>query len=250
MSMSHKTIVVLLLIAFTFTMASMVLNLHKITPFGNLITGQATNTTVGTATLTVSSSTALSLQTSSIPFGSGYVNATSVACQACFLDTITGYLPGNESCCSRFNNVTAGFVVENTGNENMTVNFSCSGSCTAAAFINGSSPSFQFIITNASNSVYGSKAKGSNATGDSVNDTLPSCSGNVSNSLSFNYSSWTAMAASTFNLCGKDGTTEYFFGSAGNEDAFVMDIRLTIPDDAVTASAKTATITFGGQSAG
>ena len=248
MSMSHKTMVVFLLIAFAFTMTSVVLNFHKIAPFGNLITGQATNTTVGTATLTVSSATALSLKVSSIAFGSGYVNATTVACERCFTDTVTGHLPGNESCCSRFNNVTAGFVVENTGNENMTINFTCAGSCTAAAFINGSNPTFQFSILNASNGIYGNKGKGSNSTGDSVNDTLPSCgSGGGS---SFNYSSWTNMGASTFNLCGKDGTTEYYFGSAGVRDAFVMDIRLVVPDDAVTASAKTATITFGGQSAG
>ena len=248
MLISPKTMIVFLVIALIFTLTSTFLNIHKISFFNNLVTGQATNTTVGTATLTVSSATALSLKVSSIAFGSGFVNTTTAACTYCNTDTEFGPTSGNDSCCGQFNNVTAGFLVENTGNENVTLNFTCAGSCTAAAFINGTSPSFQFKITNATNGIYGGKGKGSNSTGDSVNDTLPSCgSGNGS---SFNYSSWTNMGASSFNLCGKDGTTEYYFGSAGVRDAFVMDLKIQIPSDALTSSVQTATITFAAASAG
>ena len=87
MGMSSKTMVILLAVALLFTITSTLLNLHKISSLDNIVTGQATNTTVGTATLTVSSATALSLKTSSVAFGSGFVNTTTAACTYCNMDT-------------------------------------------------------------------------------------------------------------------------------------------------------------------
>ena len=244
--LSNKSIVYLLAIALVLTLASMVLNISKLGTLGNMITGAATNTSVGTATLTVTSQTAVTLRVSSIAFGSGYVNITNAACgSGCSTSTMSGHTSGNATCCNQFNNVTAGFFVENTGNENVTINFTCSGSCTAASFVNGTNPTFDFIIVNSSDGA--STGKTSNNSGDSTTDTTSSCS---SGSGGWNYSSWTAMAASTFDLCGSNGSTEYYFGAQPTRNAMIMDVRVTIPRDAITGSAKTATVTFSAASAG
>ncbi len=239
---------VLLVIALLITIAGTILNLsnldHSKIPFSQ-ITGAATNVSTGTATLTVSSQTEVTLRVASIAFGSGYVNTSTASCTYCTTSTDIGHNAGNASCCSRFNNVTAGFLIENTGNENVTLNFTCSGNCTAAAFINGTSPSFQFRLANSSDG--GSTGKVSNNSGDLVTDTASSCS---SGAGGWNYSSWTDVAASGFDLCGSNGTTEYYFSSESSKDAVIMDIKIKIPDDARTGSAKTATFDFKAQSQG
>src|SRR3989344_7048806 len=243
--LSNRSIVYLLVIAMAITLASTVLNVSKLGYLGNMITGAATNTSVGTATLTVTSQTAVTMRVSSIAFGSGFVNTTSAVCTYCQSSTESGHASGNESCCSRFNNVTAGFLVENTGNENVTLNVTCSGSCTAATFINGTSPLFQFKIVNSSDGA--STGKTSNNSRDSTTDTTSSCS---SGDGGWNYSSYTTMAASTFDLCGTNGSTEYYFGAQPTRNAMIMDILVQIPSDAITGSAKTATLTFAAASSG
>src|SRR3989344_2200530 len=243
--LSNRSIVYLLVIAMAITLASTVLNVSKLGYLGNMITGAATNTSVGTATLTVTSQTAVTMRVSSIAFGSGFVNTTSAVCTYCQSSTESGHASGNESCCSRFNTVTAGFLVENTGNENVTLNDTCSGSCTAATFINGTSPLFQFKIVNSSDGA--STGKTSNNSRDSTTDTTSSCS---SGDGGWNYSSYTTMAASTFDLCGTNGSTEYYFGAQPTRNAMIMDILVQIPSDAITGSAKTATLTFAAASSG
>ena len=243
--LSNRSIVYLLVIAMAITLASTVLNVSKLGYVGNMITGAATNTSVGTATLTVTSQTAVTMRVSSIAFGSGFVNTTSAVCTYCQSSTESGHASGNESCCSRFNNVTAGFFLENTGNENVTLNVTCSGSCTAAEFVNGTSPLFQFRVVNSSDGA--STGKTSNNSADTTTDTTSSCS---SGDGGWNYSSYTAMAASTFDLCGKNTSVAYFFGAQPTRNAVIMDILVKIPADAITASAKTATLTFAAASAG
>ena len=242
---SNAAIVSFLVIALVITLASLVMNMSQLDYVQSMITGAATNTSVGTATLTVTSATAVTLQVSSIAFGSGFVNTTNAACTYCRTSTESGHASGNESCCSRFNNVTAGFLVENTGNENVTLNVTCSGSCTAATFINGTSPLFQFKIVNSSDGA--STGKTSNNSRDSTTDTTSSCS---SGDGGWNYSSYTTMAASTFDLCGTNGSTEYYFGAQPTRNAMIMDILVQIPSDAITGSAKTATLTFSAASSG
>jgi hypothetical protein len=249
-NISNKTIVSFLVVALVITLASTIINISKISGMDNLITGAATNATTGTATLTVASQTEVTLQVTDIAFGSGYVNTTTAGCDSCELSTLGGPAPGNASCCSEFNNVTAGFLVENTGNENVSLNMTCEGSCTAAAFINGTGPSFTFGVTNSSDGATDGSA--SNNSGDSVTDTSGSCgSGN-----GWNYTTnpvttaGTDMAATTFDLCGSNGSTEYYFDSTGPSDAMIVDIRLVIPDDAITNAQQGVNLTFGATSAG
>src|SRR3989344_7456540 len=105
--LSNRSIVYLLVIAMAITLASTVLNVSKLGYLGNLITGAATNTSVGTATLTVTSQTAVTLRVSSVAFGSGFVNKTVAACGYCQMSTDSGIASGNQTCCNQFNNVTA-----------------------------------------------------------------------------------------------------------------------------------------------
>jgi len=248
----NNIIVGLLIIAFVVTLFSTLINVNQIFSGGNfgLITGAATNTTTGTSTLTVQSNTELSLQITTINFGSGYVNGTNASCTECVMDTAEGINSGNVSCCAGFNNITAGFLIENTGNENISVNFTCDGDCNATEFINGTSPLFQFRMTNSSDGATDGSAP--NNTADTNTDTSASCSSGAG--VGWNYSSWSDMpysdAAFGLDLCGSNDTTEYYFAPNAAEDAAIMDIKVSIPEDAVTGSQKTATITFGATSSG
>ncbi len=248
-SISNKTIMGILTFALFITIIGTGVSIFRLGGLGDVqITGAATNDTTGTATLTVSSQTEITLQVTSLAFGSGYVNTTGAGCSECVMDTITGFYAGNESCCSNFNNVTAGFLIENTGNENVSVNFTCSGTCTAAGFINGTSPVFQFRMSNSSDGYNGTvDGTKTNNSGDGIADSSYSCS---SGSGGWNYSEWTDVAEATFDLCGSNSTTEYYLASDSSRDAAVLDIKLSIPDNALTGSAKTATITFAAASAG
>jgi hypothetical protein len=245
-NISNKTIVSFLVVALVITLASTIINISKISGMDNLITGAATNTTTGTATLTVASQTEVTLQVTDIAFGSGYVNTTTAGCNACFISTDIGFAAGNDSCCSEFNNESAGFLVENTGNENVTLNMTCEGSCTAAGFINGTGATFQFRLVNSSSGA--SDGTASNNSGDSVTDTGDACSSGAGGS--WNYSVYTDMATTTFDLCGSNESVEYFFDSSSASDAVIIDISIAIPDDSITNAQQGVNLTFGATSAG
>lgn len=241
-AISNKTIALLLVVALAITISGTLVSISKLIniPGYNLLTGAAVNTTTGTSTITVVSRTQITNQVSTIAFGSGYVNTT---CSACYIDTDVGILAGNVSCCARFNNITAGFLIENTGNENVTLNFSCTGSCTAASFINGTSPVFQFRMSNSSD-LSGKQ----NRTGDSINDTRGSCQ--TPADLGWNFSSYTDMSANA-SLCGRlASASEYYFTANATADAVIMDLKVGIPDDARPNAQQTATFTFSAESAG
>ena len=239
-NISNKTIAVLLLLVLAITISGTFVSISRLLSFqeSDWITGAAVNTTTGTSTITVLSITQITNRVSNISFGTGYVNETNgtAVCPSCNMDTITGILAGNRSCCALFNNVTQGFLLENTGTENMSVNVSCSGSCNSSDFINGTSPLFQFKMTNGSDAL--------NNSADSVVDTSPSC-GN-----GWNYSEWTNVNASNFDLCGTSGATLYPFEKNSSADAAVFDIKVKIPPDSRTNALQTATFTFSGTSAG
>ncbi|MDP3733827.1 MAG: hypothetical protein Q8R37_01235 [Nanoarchaeota archaeon] len=244
-TISNKTIAVLLVVALAITISGTFVSIYKLIniPGYNLLTGAAVNTTTGNATITIVSRTQITNRVSTIAFGTGYVNTT---CPYCYIDSDVGILAGNVSCCALFNNVTAGFLIENTGNENVTLNFSCSGSCTAASFVNGTNPVFQFRMTNVSDPAAGSGKQ--NVSGDSILDTRGSCQ--AAADLGWNFSSYTAMTTRA-DLCGSNGsTTEYYFTANATADAVIMDLKVGIPDDSRPNTQQTATFTFSAESAG
>ncbi len=247
-NISNKAIAVLLVIALAITISGTFISINRLLSLQgyDLLTGAAVNTTTGTSTITVVSRTQITNRVSTIAFGSGYVNTTDGNCNSCNIDTFTGILAGNVSCCAVFNNITAGFLLENTGNENLSVNMTCAGSCNASNFINGTSPapSFQFRLFNSSDVTGGTEG---NNSGDSLADSNPSCS---SGAGGWNYSGWTNMDEKRKDLCGSNGTSEYFFDSIGTADAVIMDLRVAIPEDSRPNVEQTATITFSAASSG
>ena len=202
-----------------------------------LLTGAASANATGTATITLSSTTAITNNVATIAFGSGYVNATGCGGR-CVMDS-NGQHNQTGGCCIGFSNVSSGFLLENTGNINISVNYTCSGSCTAATFIGGTAPAFQMKTT--ANSV-------ALQTGESGStDSAPSCFGQSYGGWNFTANYTTITAAGDW-LCGDNGN--YSLDYTNSQDAAVIDINVSIPVDAPTGAQKTATFVFNALSSG
>jgi len=235
MDLSNKTIFVILAVTLLLTLAGTVVNMNRLYDLGYLsLTGAATATAGGNATLTISQSTSITNNFRTIQFGSGFVNGS---CTSCNMDSNGGFSP---SCCGTFNNTNnLGFLLENTGNINLSVNYTCAGSCTAATFIGGTGPNFQIRTTNNS---FAAQA------GEVVAlDTLGSCweSNFVGLNLSNNY---TNVTAAGHWLCGNGSIYPLSFTDA--YDAFVVDLNVSVPSDAPTSSFRSANFTFNALTTG
>src|SRR3989344_3025053 len=136
--MHNKTIVVLLAFALAVSFVNVGLTYYKINLFGgtvNLLTG-APSFSFGETNITVTSNTALTLSGgngTAINFGSGFVNGS---CNFCQLDSnntfVSGYSNGSNlsdsgqtQCCTSFTVPSSGFLLENTGNINLSVGYIC-----------------------------------------------------------------------------------------------------------------------------
>lgn len=229
---SSKTVMILLTVALLVTAIGTIISLDKFTSSGSLLTGFATANQTGTSNLSISASTAITNQVSNIDFGAGYVNST---CSVCRMDSDVGQ--DNYSCCVGFNNVTSGFLLENTGNINVSVNYSCAGNCTGPSFIGGSYPLFQLKTTANSAASQG----GESGTADSA----VSCGGRL------NVTAYRNITTNGFWLCGDNSTTNgYNLSYVDAADAFVVDINVTIPSDLPTQGERIATFTFVAYSSG
>ncbi|MBW2984268.1 hypothetical protein KY361_04085 [Candidatus Woesearchaeota archaeon] len=221
MEVSNKTIATLLLLAIVISLAGTLVSLNKIGRLGFSITGMAINTSTGTAQLTVGVLTELTNQIPTINWGTGYVagNATD-----CTMDS-----EGTFSGCVGFTPQYEGFLLENTGNVNLSVNYTSDKN--ASEFINGTSPLFQLKVNE--NSV----EQQNNET--SALDSVASCGG------AWTPGTYTDVTKSGSYLCG-DSTT-YPLSSEADKDAAVVDIKVRVPEDAPTGT-KTAVLTFTGTS--
>jgi hypothetical protein len=250
---SNKTIVVLLSVALLISAGKVVLDLGKMGSFSsNLLTGAATSSPVtGVVNLTINSNTAITNQVAAIEFGSGSVNGS---CTECQMDS-NGFNNQTGPCCAGFANVSSGFLLENTGNLNLSVYYNCSGNCTAETLIGGSAPRFELKVTN--NNAASQSGEGGAA------DTANSCDAfsnvvfggwNISDiegvnssfleatyvNVSSNQSAW---------ICGN--LTHFPLDFTNTQDAAVVDINLSIPLNAPgTDALSNATFTFTGISNG
>ncbi|MBU0470405.1 MAG: hypothetical protein KKA62_03220 [Nanoarchaeota archaeon] len=229
---SNKTIVALLAVALVVTVLGTVVSVNKLGELSgkfNLLSGAATTSASGLSNLTISQSTSITNQFSAIEFGSGYVTVPG----PCVIDS-NGVVNGSGNYCVGFNNPSSGFLLENTGNVNLSVNYTCSGSCTAASFIGGTSPVFQIWATD-------NLAAGQ--AGENVADTVASCANGP-----FSTTPAAVSAAGTW-LCGN--SSDYSLDSTDAQDAFVVDLNVSIPADAPTGSGvQTATFTFNALATG
>jgi len=104
--------------------------------FVNLISGRVT----GTANLTVEPLAAVNFTTNSVNWGSGRVN-TGVS-RAYLLAASDGFVVNGN-----WTTVVSGLILKNTGNTNVTLNLSVGK--TAASFIGGTNPVYQWMVTEA-----------------------------------------------------------------------------------------------------
>ncbi len=258
MDVSNKTIVGLLLLALIITLSGMAINLNRLGAFEgmDLFTSAAVGTSVGISNLTITSTTSITNNVPEINFGSGRVNAT---CTVCSMGTLNGK---NQECCVSFTNQTGGgFLLENTGNVNISIGFTCAGSCSAATFI-GSAANNAFFLW-AVDSVADAATAGK-GTEQGAADTGKSCVGGAVGGEGVQFSGWlartnqsnTTASNGTINIAATGGwlcgnSTIFPLSFENTRDAGVIHINVTIDQvEAGTGTRKNITFTFNATSAG
>ena len=275
MTASNKVIAALLMVALVLAIGTTFLSLSKITnltyPF-EIITGAASASGTGYTNLTITSTTSLTNQNAQINFGSGRVNST---CSYCVMDSngVNNSMYSNGSnfgnpdgrCCVGFSGAVLGFLLENTGNTNLSLGYTCAGNCTHVLFIGGTRGSginAGLEIKATANSVAGQTGE------EGGTDSAASCAGGgiIYRDVGFNLTNSTSYTNPTADgkygggvyaplmntghwLCGN--STSYPFDFTNTQDAAVIDINVTIPGDAVGTSVQSSfTLTFNGTSSG
>jgi hypothetical protein len=116
---------------------------------------------------------------------------------------------------------------------------SCAGNCTADLFIGGTQPKFKFTVR--PNSVRQIDSEISNL------DIAASCGDNFSSANN----TWVDVSAAHISICGFN-FSEYSLDFTDSQDAFVIDINVTIPVDApptpFSGNASSAQFTFDAES--
>jgi len=137
---SNKALAVLVVIAIVISLVAIFI------PKGIIkVTGGAVDT--GTATVIVSAVTAINFTDDAIDWGTGTVTTGYANCT---LNTTAAAIgPG----CTGFTAQTDGFTVENIGNKNVKIELKTGKN--AASFIGGTSPLYQYLITNSTASCIG-----------------------------------------------------------------------------------------------
>ena len=235
MKWSNKTIFAVLAVTLMITVVGTAVNMGKIYGFDYLgLTGAATASDTGNATITISQSTSITNNFDTIQFGSGFVNST---CTVCYMDSNAIITAG---CCGTFNmSNNKGFLLENTGNINLSVNYTCAGNCTGNLFVGGgTNPRFEIKSTN--------NFAAAQAGETSTADTVASCVG--FQFAGYNFTTYRNISAGGDWLCGNN--TNFPLDFTDIQDAFVVDLNVSVPVDAPTGSQKSAVFTFNALATG
>ena len=135
---SDKTLMLLLVVSIVVALGGTFMSLSKLYSSPTSITGAAVSPNASVI-LTVNSVASLTFTASSVNFGTGSVN-TSGGFSNCTLSTVS-----TRYGCNGFNVVAAPLTLENDGNTNLTVQLV--SNVTAAQFIGGSAPVFQYNVS-------------------------------------------------------------------------------------------------------
>lgn len=229
MQISNRTILSLLIIALVITVVGTAINVNRLLGGTRYASLSGAITATGTSTLNITSTASITNQQSTIAFGTGYVNSS---CNNCTMNSTGGI---NATCCINFTTVSNSFLLENTGNVNLSVNYTCSGNCTAATFIGGAIPVFQIMaLPNSAISQAGEL---------SPTDTDSSCGS------SWTPSSWADVNSTGGWLCGS--STDYLLNTTATANAGIIAMQVVIfPDAPSGGGVKTATFTFNAFSSG
>ena len=278
---SNKLVMRVLIVALIVIVTSVIITTSKISLLQerySFFTGAATSTATGQTNLTITSSTSLTNQKFLIDFGSGSVNGS---CEFCQMDSngvyTSVYSNGSNSstdgaCCTSWNySQTAGFLLENTGNNNLSVGYTCSGNCTYGLFIGGSRPGgfggLEIKVT--SNNVAGqtTEAGGTDGSASCVGGgaLYRGSSWNITNSSAYSFCSGTGGNVVTGNCTGTPQAVYTALSSRGHwlcgnytgsplmpdntKDAAVVDINVSVASDSPATSVRSSFIlTFNGTS--
>jgi hypothetical protein len=148
---SNRALTVLVAVALLVLLASTVVVYSHLR--GTMITAAAT-TDQALARVNITSRASINWTVDMIDWGSGYVNDTVLYCQ------LNSEGLNNPSNCTNFTTVYEGLRLENDGNRNVQLNLSTNNS--AALFIGGTSPLYQWKLANNESDTCGSKGIGSN----------------------------------------------------------------------------------------
>jgi len=196
---STNLLMLVAIVAVGFASVNLIITINKIGDIKTL-TGYAFDT--ATANLTITENIQINFTTDNINWGSGYVTGTNTSATLNTLGIMngTGWTP-----------VSAGLILENIGNVNVTLNLSSSAN--AATFIGGDTitPLFQWDV--------------SEATGNTG-----ACSPGV------NISVWTSVTTTPQIACTN-------FGATGTMDELEIDLQVVIPDNAEGTKGATITAT-------
>ena len=132
----------LLLVAIAVSIGGTLISISRLGQLG--ITGRLADNTTGQVNFTIQNQFSIRFINNAIPFGTGYVNSSS----GCQMGTNGSSAPTNDpDGCNGFNATvnTLNLTIENDGNirANISLNFTAN----ASGFIGGTSPSFQFEVT-------------------------------------------------------------------------------------------------------
>ena len=191
---------VLLIVAVVAVVVSVIgvgITYNYVSIFKNTLTGLATDTAI--VNLTVSESIAVNFTTDNIDWGIGQVNI-SAGCTYAILET------NGTVFCGNWTAVSAPLILENIGNKNVTLDLVSNE--TAIGFLGGTSPSYQYNITN---------------------DDASSCKNGTTDVDAFALGQWYAI-----NTTG-DGTqvcSALNYQAAHNSIA--IDVKLQVPSDSKT----------------
>ena len=200
---SDKLLLTFALIAVIISLLATGLTYMSITNLISKISGLVTST--GQANLTVESAANINFTTNFISWGSGRVSAGADSAELrTFADNVSN---GNWSLTT-----AGGLRIQNIGNVNVSLNLTAGKS--AAAFIGGTSPGYQWNVSNLEAS---------------------SCLNSTGGTGALSLGTFSATSTTTTNFCG-------IFQFVDSADTVRIDLNLTIPSDSLTG-ALTDTIT-------
>lgn len=197
-NITNKTVVYLLIVAIFVSLVGTLVSLSKL---GELsITGLAGASNIsGEVNLTIGDTCAITMTGNSINFGSGGINHT----DGCILNTSDG--SKSHGCGDGLLAVTDGINFTNTGNLNISLNFT--SNVTAATFLssNPTVPLFKFSADNIESGACDDGNFEFNGTGD-----------------------WTNITTGNVDICNASNQLE----PDDTKDTIAIDIYLSIPSDA------------------
>ncbi len=206
--LSNKTLAILLGISIVISLGGLMIFM---TQGGEQVTGAAISP-VALARINITARASINWTVNTVDWGTGFVNETATYCQ---LDTEGENDPAN---CSGFTTVNEGLRLENDGNRRVAVNLSSNVS--AAEFLGGTGPLFQWKLANNETDACGDPGPGSTCT---QNASLP------------NYQSYTDVSTVSVEIC-----PCFFFGN--DNDTINTELLVRVPTDSFTG-VREATLT-------